>query len=256
MNSKQRVRLAFIQIGPRSSLGYLDRFHSLFPDDVVLDVTTVAQGDETFNPFFQGQADLYFERVVGLVRDNDWHGIMLPVGPIQAHNPGLVERIREAVSIPVASSLDASAEALRAFGVSRSLLISPYSEDLNRLIQDYRLAQGIEEIHPAPAFGRSAVHSENVASALTLTPDDLYEMGMDAFRGVEDIQAIHFQGGRLDPLMGDPTTVLERLETDCGVPVVASNPAMLWHVLSILGGSHNFNRGGRLLEEWPTLVTA
>ena len=99
MTSKQRVRLAFIQIGPRPSLGYLDRIRALFPEEVVLDVTTLAQEGETFNPFFQGQADLYFERVVGLVQKNDWDGIMLPVGPIQAYNPGLVDQIREAVTI-------------------------------------------------------------------------------------------------------------------------------------------------------------
>lgn len=254
MTLKQPVRLAFIQTGARSSLGYLNRFSSLLPDDVDVEITTVARGDETFNPFFQGQADLYFERVVGLVSDNDWDAIMLPIGPIQAHNPGLHDRIREAVSIPVSTSLDGSAEALRAFGARRALLISPYSAELNRLIQDYRQGQGIEEVHPAPAFGKSTVHSENVEMAMTLTPDDLYRVAMEGFRGVEDIQAIHFQGGRLDPLMGDPKTVLERLEADCGLPVVASNPAMLWHVLSILGGPHTFARGGRLLEEWPTLI--
>jgi maleate cis-trans isomerase len=256
MTSKQQVRLAFIQIGPRSSLGYLDRFRTLFPEDVVLDVTTLAQEGETFNPFFQGQADLYFERVVGLVRKNHWDGIMLPVGPIQAYNPGLVDRIREAITIPVASSLDSSGEALRAFGVRRALLVSPYSEELNRMIQEFRVMQGIEEVHPTPAFGRSAIHSENVAMAVKLSPDDLYEMGIKGLRGVENIQAIHFQGGRLDPLMGAPKTVLERLETDCGVPVVASNPAMAWHVLSILGKPHSFIRGGRLLVEWPALVSA
>ena len=254
MTSKQRVRLAFIQIGPRSSLGYLDRFRALFPEEVVLDVTTLAHEGETFNPFFQGQADLYFERVVGLVRKNNWDGIMLPVGPIQAYNPGLVDQIREAVTIPVASSLDSTAEALLAFGVRRTLLISPYSEDLNRMIQEFRVMQGIEEVHPTPAFGRSAVHSENVAMAVKLSSEDLYEMGIRGFRGVEDIQAIHFQGGRLDPLMGDQRTVLERLETDCGIPVVASNPAMAWHVLSMLGKPRGFIRGGRLLVDWPTLI--
>jgi len=253
MTSKQRVRLAFIQIGPRSSLGYLDRFRALFPEEVVLDVTTLAQEGETFNPFFQGQADLYFERVVGLVRKNNWDGIMLPVGPVPVKKTGLVDQIREAVTIPVASSLDSTAEALLAFGVRRALLISPYSEDLNRMIQEFRVMQGIEEVHPTPAFGRSTVHSENVAMAVKLSSEDLYEMGIRGFRGVEDIQAIHFQGGRLDPLMGDPKTVLERLETDCGLPVVASNPAMAWHVLSMLGQPHSFVRGGRLLVEWPPL---
>lgn len=256
MTSNQPTRLAFIQTGVRSSLGYMNKFSSLLPGDVQVEVTTIARGEESLNTFMQGQADLYFERIVGLVHNNNWDAIMLPIGPIQAHNPVLHDRIREAVSIPVSTSLDGSGAALRAFGARRALLISPYSEELNRLIQAYRQDQGIEEVHPSAAFGKSAVHSENVAKAVNLTADELYEMGMEGFRGVEDVQAIHFQGGRLDPLMGEPKTVLERLEADCGVPVVASNPAMLWHVLSMLGATHTFTRGGRLLEEWPTLVTA
>jgi maleate cis-trans isomerase len=35
--------------------------------------------------------------------------------------------------------------------------------------------------------------------------------------------------------------------------VVASNPAMLWYVLSKLGLKYPMSGYGRLLHEWPTL---
>jgi maleate cis-trans isomerase len=45
---------------------------------------------------------------------------------------------------------------------------------------------------------------------------------------------------------------MERMEQDFGCPVVASNPAMLWFILSQLGHTHHIEGHGRLLREWPT----
>ena len=53
--------------------------------------------------------------------------------------------------------------------------------------------------------------------------------------------------------MLDPLPVLDRLETDLGVPAVASNPAMLWHTLSLLGQRYSIPGAGQLLREWPAL---
>jgi maleate cis-trans isomerase len=52
----------------------------------------------------------------------------------------------------------------------------------------------------------------------------------------------------------DPIRVLEKLETDLGITVVASNPAMLWYVLSRLEFSYPISGYGRLLREWPKLT--
>jgi maleate cis-trans isomerase len=51
----------------------------------------------------------------------------------------------------------------------------------------------------------------------------------------------------------DPIKALENIETSLGITVIASNPAMLWYVLSKLGLSFPMSGYGRLLREWPTL---
>jgi len=51
----------------------------------------------------------------------------------------------------------------------------------------------------------------------------------------------------------DPIKILEKIETDLGLTVIASNPAMLWYVLSKLGYSYPLSGYGRLMREWPAI---
>jgi maleate cis-trans isomerase len=44
------------------------------------------------------------------------------------------------------------------------------------------------------------------------------------------------------------------MERELGVPVIASNPAMLWFMLSKLGLKNPIPGYGRLLETWPALA--
>jgi maleate cis-trans isomerase len=63
-----------------------------------------------------------------------------------------------------------------------------------------------------------------------------------------DIDAIYFQGAVLDPLK-----VLDQIESDLKTIAVASNPAMLWNILSQLGRSAKIRGYGKLLIEWPAI---
>ena len=62
------------------------------------------------------------------------------------------------------------------------------------------------------------------------------------------VDAIYFQGALLDPI-----PILERLEKELNLPIIASNPAMLWLVLSKLGLSYNIAGYGKLLSSWPAV---
>jgi maleate cis-trans isomerase len=49
----------------------------------------------------------------------------------------------------------------------------------------------------------------------------------------------------------DPIKALERMETELGMTVIASNPAMLWYMLSKLKRAYPMTGYGRLLRESP-----
>jgi len=51
----------------------------------------------------------------------------------------------------------------------------------------------------------------------------------------------------------DPIKCLERIESKLESTVIASNPAMLWYVLSKLGLKYPMGGYGRLLREWPEI---
>ena len=62
------------------------------------------------------------------------------------------------------------------------------------------------------------------------------------------VDAIYFQGAVLDPM-----DCLEQMERELNLPVVASNPAMNWYMLSKLGLKHPRTGYGKLLSSWPPL---
>ena len=105
-----------------------------------------------------------------------------------------------------------------------------------------RYNQSLSELNrlvPKDAFAQ-------IDRAAEQTPEQVYALAKDKLADASDAQAIYFQGGPLDPIQ-----VLQRIEDDLGVPVIASNPTMLWHICTKLGLKFNVPNAGRLLREWP-----
>jgi maleate cis-trans isomerase len=63
-----------------------------------------------------------------------------------------------------------------------------------------------------------------------------------------DVDAIYFQGALLDPI-----PILQKMEAELKLPIIASNPAMLWVLLSKLGLKYQMAGYGKLLSRWPSL---
>ncbi len=81
-----------------------------------------------------------------------------------------------------------------------------------------------------------------------MTPDEVFDLTKKNLAAVGKVDAIYFQGAVLDPIK-----VLEQIESELKATVIASNPAMLWYVLSKLGMKYPVNGYGRLLREWPAM---
>jgi maleate isomerase len=161
---------------------------------------------------------------------------------MEVQNPGLAVDIRAAVSIPVTTALEAGAAALRALGTRKTLLLCPFNERLKGMLRDHLAGEGIEAMLPSDAF-------ETITNAAEQTPEQVYELAKDRLSKAPGAQAIYFQGAPLNPV-----PVLDQLEADLGVPVIGSNPTMMWHILSKLGLNFKGGGKGRLLREWPDLV--
>jgi maleate cis-trans isomerase len=189
-----------------------------------------------------GKRAVHVARTAEFAKDESWEGVAIMGAPMEVQNPGLTVDIRAAVSIPVTTALEAGAAALRALGTRKALLLCPFDERLKGMLRDHLAGEGIEAMLPSDAF-------ETITNAAEQTPEQVYELAKDRLSKAPGAQAIYFQGAPLNPV-----PVLDQLEADLGVPVIGSNPTMMWHILSKLGLDFKGGGKGRLLREWPDLV--
>ena len=226
---------------PTSS--HLRKVERIVPANVELVYEQLVLHDGVLNDV-QGKLDAIVTRAVELTHKHRWDGLIFPGAPREVLNPGLFAGFSSALKIPVATALRASAAALRTFSAKRILLLTPFDESLNKLIRDFLGDFGI-------AAASASETLRHYTDALRMTPEDVVAYARRAMAERQDVDAIYFQGAVLDPM-----DCLDKIELELKVPVVASNPAMIWYMLSKLGRKNQTSGYGKLLESWPALPHA
>jgi maleate isomerase len=237
MAKPTRVKIGYVSPNLSDS-PYLNMFKTIVPENVKLDTAGLElAGKSLFD--LRGKKDVISRTAVDLARSHHWQGFMVSGAPVELLNPELLTELGSSLNIPVAMALPASIAALRTFSAKRVLLMTPFDEPMNKLIREYLAHTGIEAVSPPEAL-------RHYTDALELTPDEIYELTRKALEANKNVDAIYFQGAILNPL-----EVLDRMETEFNIPIVASNPAMLWWLLSRLGLTYHIEGYGRLLAQWP-----
>lgn len=239
MSKAIRVKIGFIS--PTSSKSpHFDSFKALIPDDVQFDFAGLELAGTSLYEL-KGKKEKILKSALDLTRSHQWRGVIVSGAPVELLNPGLFEELRFSLTIPVTTALTSSVSALRAFSATRVLLMTPFDEPMNKLIRDYLATTGIEAFSPTETL-------RHYTDALKLRPDEVYSLTRKASEGYPDVEAIYFQGAVLDPLK-----ILEKMESELNTNIVASNPAMLWFMLSKLGLSYRIQGYGKLLAQWPSV---
>jgi len=234
-----RMRIGWL--GPSlPSSSHIGKFQNLVPPDVEILYEQLILHDGVLQDV-QGKLDLIMGRAAGFAEKQQLHGLIFPGAPREVLNPGLYAGFSSALKIPVATALRASAAALKTFVAARILLLTPFDESLNKLIRDFLAQFGIAATSATETL-------RHYTDALKMTSEDVIAYARRALGEHRGIDAIYFQGAVLDPM-----DCLEKMEKELGVPVIASNPAMLWFMLSKLGLKNHIPGYGRLLETWPAL---
>lgn len=234
-----KAKLGFIGSSAPSSPHH-ESFRAFVPKEI--DLTFVQEegaGGSLYDA--RGKVDSLIGQATKLAEKHGWDGVIISGGPREVLNPGLSARLSTALKVPVATALSSSTAALKVFSARCVLLMTPVDDKLKEMYRDFLLEFGIEAIYPPQTL---RAHTD----AQKLTPGDVESMTRTAFIGQPGADAIYFQGALLDPIK-----VLNKMEADLNVPIVASNPAMLWFVLSKLGLSYTVGGYGRLLSSWPPL---
>ncbi len=236
MAEKCKARIAFISCGAGSRPHY-GSMTPVVPNDISVDFKGLElYGDDLYE--IEGKKDSILQKTKDLVQEYHWDGVMVTAAPPEVLNPGLLDDLRSSLSVPVTTALNACVAALGAFGASRVLLLTPFDQRLNELIREHLNRAGVAAVAPRPF--------QNLGEAIKLKPEEVFELARKAFGEVEKAEAVYFQGAVLDPVK-----VLDKIEKALKTTVVASNPAMLWFMLSKLGFTYHIEGYGRLLREWP-----
>jgi len=187
------------------------------------------------------KADAVIAKARDFVARNKVDGLVLTGGFIGLFNPGIDVKVSEAIKLPVATAVSSAVAALQVYKAKSVLLMTPFDANSDRVIKEHLEGLGFT-VRLGPAFeGRKA------GSGVDLTPDALFDLVVKTYRSFAPPEAIYFQGATMDPL-----PIIQRLENELNVPVIASNPAMFWNILSKLGVKDSVKGYGRLLDDWPT----
>ena len=233
------TKIGFIGSSAPSSLHH-DSFKAFIPKDI--DFTFVQEegaGASLYDA--RGKVDSLLRQTGELVKKHTWDGVIISGGPREVLNPGLRDQLSSALKVPFATALTSSIAAFKVFSATRVLLMTPVDDRLKEMYRDFLAQFGIEAVYPPQTL---RAHTD----AQKLTPAEVESMTRTTFAQQSGVDAIYFQGALLDPIR-----VLEKMESEIGVPIIASNPAMLWLVLSKLGLNYQISGYGKLLSSWPAL---
>ncbi|HMF51204.1 MAG TPA: hypothetical protein VK603_21290, partial [Candidatus Saccharimonadales bacterium] len=221
------------------SMPHYNSFLPMIPQEIELDFQGLGLYGKSLYEIAD-KKDVILRRVKEFIAERKWDGLILTAAPTEVLNPGLFDDLKAAVSIPFTTALNACVAALRVYAAPTVLLLTPFDAPLNDLIVAHLGKAGVTAISPN-SFAELAVPKR-------MTPDEVFALTRKNLATVGNVDAIYFQGAVLDPI-----NCLQRIESELKVTVIASNPAMLWYVLSKLKLSYPMSGYGRLLREWPGL---
>ncbi len=189
-----------------------------------------------------GKSDQIVELAKDFVSRHAVRGLMLTGGFVTLFNPELEAKVADAIGLPVVSAVASAVTALTAYNARTILLMTPFDAAADEAIKAHLNQRGFV-VDLGPAF-----ENRKAGTAVNMSPDELFNLVVRSFKTQSRAEAIYFQGATLDPL-----PVIQRLEGEFAVPVITSNTAMLWNLLSKLGLKFSVHGYGRLLADWPAV---
>ena len=239
MDSAKRVHIGLLtsRSGDRPHFG---DFRGLVPAEVGLTIESVGVGPEAT---VDDRTRAVLRRAIEIVRDQPIEGLIITGAPLTVLNPDIEKKLAEAITtIPVTTPVHAVTSALHAIDAKRLILMTPFDDEINSRLQD-RLKQSGLTVLSCPSLeylgARTGAH---------VAADKIFGIMEKIVHDTPGADAIYFQGAPFNPL-----PIIDRIESELKLPVIASNPAMLWHILSRLGHKFSIQGYGRLLASWPPL---
>jgi len=148
----------------------------------------------------------------------------------------LCRRIEGLTDIPAITTSGAVIQALKAMGISRLAVVTPYPEELNILEKKFLEQNNIEVLNMK---GLGIMEAVKIGEK---SPGFVYRLAKNIF--VPEAKGIFISCTNLRTV-----EIIEKLENDIGRPVITSNQATFWASLRNIGCKELVKGYGRLLIE-------
>lgn len=149
----------------------------------------------------------------------------------------LREKIERVAGVKAVTTAGAVVDALRALGVKRVAVATPYIEEINVRERMFLESSGFTV---ARIKGLGIVKNADIGKQ---PPEVAYRLALEVVRGI-DVDAVFISCTNFRTL-----EIIDPLESRLGIPVVSSNTASAWAALRALGVKERVNIGGKLLRE-------
>ena len=218
---------------------HFDDLRGLVPAEVGLTIESVGVGPEAT---VEARTEAVLRRATEIARDHPIEGLIITGAPLTVLNPDIEKKLAEAITIPVTTPVRAATAALHAINAQRLILMTPFDDEINSRIQDRLKRSGL------PVLSCPSLEYLGARTGTHVAADKIFGIMEKIVHETPGADAIYFQGAPFNPL-----PIIDRIESELKLPVIASNPAMLWHILSRLGQKFSIQGYGRLLASWPPL---
>jgi maleate isomerase len=224
---------------PSSNTTQEPEFTAALPPSVSLHTGRVAYRDIT--PEEQDRCVLELETESRKLADAEVDAIVFAAtAPTLAKGKGydreLIKRMEDASGRPATTAATAFVDALNLLGAKRIAIGQPWSKTMEKPMVAFMEAHGFQVVHSEVV---GFVHSIELGRA---SPDTAYELARRTDRS--DAQAIIMPGGNWVTM-----SVVERLESELGKPVLVNNAVSVWAGLRLLKRTDSIAGYGRLLRE-------
>ncbi|WP_326698521.1 aspartate/glutamate racemase family protein [Streptomyces sp. NBC_01754] len=180
------------------------------------------------------------ERHAGLLADAevDLVAVNCTAATLLAGPERIKERIRAATGIEAVTTIEAVLAALRALGIRRPALLTPYPDEVVEAERTYLRSHGVEVVT------HLGIPCATPVEQAVIEPGRWFGLASSVDPSTVDGVLLSCAGIRV-------ASELRRIEHRLGLPVVASNQALLWQLLRDLRIPAGTSRYGSLLDDGP-----
>lgn len=241
MDATKKIRIGILT--PHTAGGaHFEMIRSALPNEIEFTFDGM-EFDHTSRYQLAGTTEPIKERSAELVARHKLQGLVITSAPLAILNPELEGKVREETGVSVTTAPSAAIAALKVMGAKKLIVMTPFDVKMNGMLQDHLAGAGFTVLacpaHKDPTLG----------SGPKTGPDEIFSIVQKTAGEAPGADTIYFQGAPFNPL-----PVIERIETELHLPVVASNPAMMWHILSLLGYKYSIRGYGKLFASWPAIT--